>query len=254
MIKRIADFLEVTDWDWLAVSIALFSFCVAVKSFVIAKRTLASQKQTEKNTMPIINITIQEFLFGQLIIKLLDAYVKLTALWNVVADKDFLYYPSEHILTKLKIDNSVIHLELFYNQPESYKYIDGFREMINEYNINLEVLNQHLKCENIENDMISNEIHSIISANNRIAEKWEKIMSIIFEYKLPQISKIIEPLIEQYNIKPSEELKLKYYNAEDEVYLTLVESDTLKKSMLFFLDNETNEHIKEFSHFLIKKY
>ena len=252
MVEDFAKYLSLNVWDWIAVSIAVFSLLVAVMSFLIAKKTLASQKQTEKNTMPVINLTIQEFLLTQLVVKLLDAYIKLTALWNIVVVKDYAYYPSEHIMLKLKIDNSIIHPELFYNNPDYYKVVEGFLEMINNFNINLDVLSQHITSENIENNMISNEFYSLISANNRIAEKWGKIMSIIFNYDSHQIALILNSLTEQYN-NTSKRIKLKYYEPKNDVYLSLLDTQAQKNAMMLFLDKETSKHIKVFSQYLIKK-
>ena len=100
MIKEFAEWLSLTDWDWIAVSVALFSLLVAYLSLVVAKRTLKSQRQTEQNTMPIINIGIQKFLLDEFILKLLDGHIRLTALWNVLEKENYSKYPSELILKK----------------------------------------------------------------------------------------------------------------------------------------------------------
>ena len=180
MVKEIAEYFSLNIWDWIAVMIAFSSFVVASFSFYIAKKTLQSQVQTEKNTMPIITIKIQEFLFGNLVLKLLDAHVKLTALWHLLNDKDYTQYPSEHILEKLIIDKSIIHTELFYNQEDNYRDIEGYIELIENYNININVLNNHLKNEQIDKLVLYSEFLSVIRANTRMIVLWSKIMTLIF--------------------------------------------------------------------------
>ena len=132
--------------------------------------------------MPVINMEIQEFLFGGLVLKLLDAHVKLAALWHLLNEKDFSYYPSEHILEKLKIDKNLIHVELFYVNFDKYTVVEGFVDMLNSYNINITILNEHLKSPKISNEMLYNEFYSLIHENNRIADKWAINMFICYSH------------------------------------------------------------------------
>lgn len=114
MIKEFAEWLDLTIWDWIAVAVSFCSLLVAVLSFIIARQTLKSQRQTEKNTMPIINVGIQELLLNELILKLLDGHIRITALWYLLNEKKYVFYPSEHILEKIHIPIDTIHVDLFY--------------------------------------------------------------------------------------------------------------------------------------------
>ena len=106
-IKEIAEYLELTIWDWLAVLIALLSFFIACFSLYYAIKTLKSQRQTEKNTLPIINRDIQRFQLCDLIRKLLDGHMRLTALWHMLNKHAFKVYPTERILRLIKIPNDL---------------------------------------------------------------------------------------------------------------------------------------------------
>ena len=255
MIKLLRYFVDnwgISIWDWITASVTMMSFVVAVCAFVIAKRTLHSQKQTEKNTMPVINMEIQEFLFSGLVLKLLDAHMKLAALWHLLNEKDFSFYPSEHILEKLKIDKGLIHAELFYGNFDDYKVVEGFLDMLNSYNINIDVLNEHLKSPIISNEMLYNEFYSIIRANNRLADKWAVNMWSLFHYDKKQFVSLFQPFLDQVSYNEGDELNLKYYD-ENEIYIRFLNTDIEKKKLLLFMENRTIEHIKEFSIYLIDK-
>lgn len=242
----------ISIWDWITASVTICSFVVAVCAFIIARKTLKSQKQTEKNTMPVINMEIQEFLFGGLVLKLLDAHVKLAALWYLLNEKEFSYYPSEHILEKLKIDKNLIHVELFYDNFDNYTVVEGFVDMLNSYNINITILNEHLKSPKISNEMLYNEFYSLIHENNRIADKWAINMFSLFQYDKNKYVHLLQPLLDQVTFNEGDNLKLRYYD-ENEVYIRFLNTDIQKKKLLLFMENRTIEHMKEFSIYLINK-
>lgn len=64
-LVEIASELGLDKWDWFAIIISSVSLIIALVSVTIAVKTLSSQRKTEKNTQPIMNIEIQEFLLGQ---------------------------------------------------------------------------------------------------------------------------------------------------------------------------------------------
>lgn len=83
MIEEIVNFgksLHLNTWDWIAVIIAVFSFIVAVFSLVIAWRTLISQRQTAKNTMPVITIGAQFESLVSIAFQIIDNYIDSLAL------------------------------------------------------------------------------------------------------------------------------------------------------------------------------
>lgn len=253
MITEFAKRWELSPWDWLGAIIAFISLVIACIALFFSWKTLKSQKQTEQNTMPIINMDIQEFLFAQLILKLLDAYIKLVTLWHLLTEKKYNYYPSEHILAKLKIDTSVIHQELFYNNHDNYICIDGFIDEIKSYNVNLDVLNKHLQNSAISKDMLYSEFFSCINKNNRIADYWGKIMLLIFNYDNHQKSDLLRNIIIQFDSNQEENKDLRFFNEKEDVYMSFFDSEQEKMTFLSYLNKEANEHISEFSKYIINK-
>lgn len=255
MIELLRYFVEewgISIWDWITAGLTMLSLVVAVCAFIIARKTLKSQKQTEKNTMPVINMEIQEFLFSGLVLKLLDAHMKLAALWHLLNEKDFRFYPSEHILEKLKIDKKLIHAELFYGNYDDYRVVEGFLDMLNSYNINIAILNEHLKNPIISNEMLYNEFYSLIHENNRLADKWAINMWSLFQYDKKNYISLLQPFLDQVTFNEGDNLKLKYYD-EDEIYIRFLNTNEQKKKLLLFMENRTIEHMKEFSIYLINK-
>jgi len=252
MIKEFAEYLSLTIWDWLAVSVAFCSLFVACLSYYIARRTLKSQQQTEKNTMPIINTSIQEFLLREFIIKLFDGHIKITAIWYLLNDKKYNNYPSEQILDSVKIPQTYIHCELFYNNPSFFRTIEGLEDMVNEYNCAVATLNNHLHENTINNDIYYKEFKNLIHINDRIARTWDKTMSILFNYGINEKSKAIAPFIKDVSQEEIDNTELKYYS-QDEVYTTLFVSEVDKQKLLAFMQLRTVIYYNEFKEFLIDK-
>jgi hypothetical protein len=253
MIKEFAEWLDLTIWDWIAVSVSLCSLMVAILSFVIARLTLKSQRQTEKNTMPIINIDIQQFLLDEFILRLLDGHIRLTALWYVLEKENYSKYPSEQILKKIQIPIDTIHTELFYNNPSHYRMMQGLLDMIKNYNIGIDVLNTHLKDSSIEKGLLYNEMYNTLKSNDRIADMWGKVMTLLFKYSASQTSSVFEVFIKNIKDEPNEDnLNLKYYR-KDEVYATFFDNDIKRNKILLFMESSTISLMEEFSKYLIDK-
>lgn len=251
MIKEFAERLSLSVWDWIAVLIALSSLLVAFISLLIAKKTLTSQKQTEKNTMPIINKNIQEFLLAELILKLFDGHIKIAALWNLLNEQLFTKYPTEQILERIKIPSDTIHVELYYNSPEMYRIHQGLKEMINNYNYSIETVNRHLKDTTIKKEILYNEFFNLVEYNDNIAEMWRKVMSLIYGYNDDDFFAIFEVFLNSEH-EIEENLSLKYYR-QNEKYCEFVKDESNRKKLLLFMDNRTDDFKKEYSKQLIDK-
>lgn len=170
------------SWDVAASIIALLSICIAIASFIIAYKTLKSQIQTAKNTTPIITQEIQELLLERLFRKIFDNYIVLNALKQIMEQTNYLSYPSEDILSGLKIDDTSIHMELYYNTPSHYKIIHNFLCSIKSYNSKLDVFNEHVKDNHISVDFYRREIERVIKLNKMIAKGWSNTMESIYGY------------------------------------------------------------------------
>lgn len=251
-IKEIAEYLELNVWDWLAVLIALSSFCIACFSLHYAINTLKSQRQTEKNTLPIINHDIQKFQLCDLIRKLLDGHMRLTALWHMLNERAFKVYPSERILRLLKVPQDIIHIELFYDNYIHYRCIQGLIDMIEDYNTSIDVLEIHLKDGSVDGDFLYNEFFHITNKNDSIAEAWSKIMTIIYRYNVEEKSYLFDEYIENYSDDVAEHQKIVFYKPS-EVYSSFLIGDINKKKMLLFMDKETVRLRNEFSNLVLER-
>ncbi|MBR5748202.1 MAG: hypothetical protein IKY01_05375 [Prevotella sp.] len=252
MIKEFAEWLSLTVWDWIAVSVALCSLFVAILSFIIARQTLKSQRQTEENTMPIINKDIQQFLLDEFIVKLLDGYLRILALWNILDDKKYKYYPLEQILEIIKLPSTNIHCELFYKNHTSYRIIEGLIELINEYNVNIDSLNSHLYDDAIKEEVIYKEFRKLVIINGRIAEAWEGIMHLLYGYNEDDKYRIFECFIKDITKDEINKCIFKYHD-EDGVYAHFFVEAEKKRRLLVFMEQRTIIYYKEFEDFLIEK-
>lgn len=255
MIKQLIDDLanqySLDKWDWVAVSIAFCSFCIAVTALVVAVKTLKSQRQTEKNTMPIITLQIQEFLLKEFVFKLLDGQIRVGALWHLLSAKNYSFYPSEQLLEKVKIPMDIFHIELFYNNADLYHCLNGLVDMTSEYNTNIGVLNNHLKNPSISSDIINQEFDTIVRQNEKIADTWKKVMTIVYGYNNHQLSSVFDNILNSVEIEDN--YSYSYYDEEDEVYLNFCDNKVYKDKMLYLMDSRIKSLVSEYDTFLIKK-
>ena len=252
-IKEIAEYLELNIWDWMAVLIALLSFCIACLSLYYAIKTLKSQRQTEKNTLPIINLEIQRFQLCDLIRKLLDGHMRLTALWHMLNSHAFKVYPTERILRLIKIPQDTVHIELFYDNYVYYRCMQGLIDMLEDYNTSVDILESHLKDSRVDSDFLYNEFFHITNKNDSLADAWNKIMTIVYEYNEEEKSSLFNEYIESISDDiVSEQHDMVYYKPS-EVYSNFIIGDINKKKMLLFMDKTTARLIEEFSNLVLER-
>lgn len=240
-MDRIAEFIqklatvfhvEAKSWDWVASCIALVSILIAIISIVIAVMTLISQRQTEKNTLPIITDDIQKFLFNGMIVPIFDGYVRLSALKNILEELAYASYPSEEMLLNLKIDTSDIHIDMFYKNVSDYWKVQGFLKLLNKYNLQLDTINTHLKDRSIPADFLRTSIEDIISQNLIIAYTWRLVNSLI--YKNNNDYPDIDSQISVVDVSKEDEVIPVFYDMDNEylnLYGTIEEKEKLLHDM-----------------------
>ena len=175
MIKEFAEYLSLTVWDWVAVFVALCSLGVACASLVIAKRTLSSQRQTEKNTLPVININTQEVLLNKLLFDLLDTATSVKSMQLFFQDGNKLNCANRFI-QGLTVDNSLIHLELYFNNPKMYLEMNRMDKAIKDFNLLLLSLNEVLAEYEKNNDIhfLGKFMNVLINDSFRLIYYWGK--------------------------------------------------------------------------------
>lgn len=253
MIETIAKFLHVTPWDWIALCFALFSFCVAIWSLAIAKKTLRSQRQTEQNTMPIMTTSIQEFLLCEIIIKVLDGYLRLTALKHVLDEAKYSSYPSEEKLQDLKIASDSIHVDLYYNDVMKYRCLQGLNDMVKAYNTRIDVINNHLKEDKIPVAVLQNGMDRILCRNRRIASIWGMVMSIVYGYDDKKKQAIFDDIVNK-SLPELEQQKIEAsFYMSDDIYTKFCDTSEKREELLKFMNTLTLSLAEEFRAIMIPK-
>ena len=165
MIVEFAKTLHLNIWDWIAVVISLLSFITALYSLWIAWKTLKSQIQTAKNTMPVISFGAQYESLVSIVFQVIENYIDSIVVMAKAEDLTEEKISSDFLLTVSKINTADIHLELFYennlfdsftNEKEKGHKVSTqlFNEekspyrIVSEYRSHLESFNQ--KCQMLE--------------------------------------------------------------------------------------------------------
>lgn len=165
--------IESISWDYIASIIAFVAL-------IIAYITLRSQRETQRNTEPKIRRVSQKILLNQLILKIFDSYIILTAIQIVLKKKEFSLYPSEEIIMNLKIDENTLHTELFFQEPQKYEAIHKLLTKVEQFNIKMDIINNHLKDHNIPPDYYSKEMNQVTAQSVTLANVWSKVMTELY--------------------------------------------------------------------------
>lgn len=247
MIKEFAESFGLDIWDWIAVTISLGSLCVAIY-------TLKSQRQTERNTMPIMTLDIQKVLLKELFVKVFDGYMRITALKKLLDKTKYRFYPSEEILIDLKLDISQIHIELYFDDVNEYRCIQGLLDMTKAYNSRIEIVNRHMKDRAIPMEILEDSLNRLLIRNRRIATSWGMIMSIVYDYHEEDKAKIIQDIVNSYPIESLqfEDVKENYYENND-CYTQFFEDSNFVEKLLLFMNSFTSIAIADFTNRLIPR-
>lgn len=159
-IEHFAKSAGLNIWDWLAAIIAVVSLLVAAASLIIATKTLKSQEATQRNTTPVINITIQKMLWKKLIIKLYINLMKMYSLSLQLGKEKYKKKPEVYYIKGFCIEpDEYIHEELFYSDEQRFKSAHRVKENIEHYNLFFThfaaYINGHCISEEITNRMFA---------------------------------------------------------------------------------------------------
>lgn len=166
----------------IAVSIAFLSLWIAIWSLRIAIKTLRSQMQTEKNTTPKMSKDIQEFLLRLQISRFADAFMKTTAIIEILTTQKYKSYPSDDIMNSIKMPVDIIHSELFYDDPLTYKDLQGLYEKLISYNNLIDVIVEHLKNNSVSEKVLEKEFERLLKRISVLYRDWYMFMAITYNY------------------------------------------------------------------------
>ena len=252
-IDSIAQTLHVTTWDWVAVCIALSSFIVAIMSIIIAIKTLHSQRQTEKNTMPIMNNNIQEMLLKEMIRDVFDGYLRMTAINLSLGEMNYNSYPTEEKILELKIPTNMLHIDLYYNEIDKYHCLKGLANMIQQYNLRIDLLYEKLKSVNIPSDFVKETMDNLLYRNAQIANTWWYVMTLMFRYSDKMKSLVFEDILQYWEECPNDDIEYKYFN-KNNVYLKFIKNSDIRNRFLAFMIYRTDSFKEEVKKRMIPKH
>lgn len=253
MIERIAQLLHVSEWDWVAIIIALFSLGISIASMVYAKRTFKSQRQTEINTSPVIKPSIQEFLLREIFVKVFDGYMRLIVLKHIYDNVQYKSYVSEEKMTDLKIDANKIHVELFFSDEVKFRCIQGLYDLIYAFNNRIDVCVDHFKTINISTSLLENEISRLINKETNIIITWTKVMNIVYGYDDAQERRVLDNVVNRYDtIKDNEELDQILFD-NNNIFSLFYDTQDQKEKITSFMNRYAAGVTTDFSSLLIDR-
>ena len=239
----------------MAIIIALASLGIAIASMMFAKKTLKSQRQTEVNTTPIIQPSIQILLLKEILVKVFDGYMRLLSLKQLYDNNEYRSYVSEEKMTDLKIDNSNIHVELYYNDEMKYRCLQGLSNLIKEFNARIDVCIDHFKNPKINVLLLKNEIARLINKEVDILSTWSKVMCLVFGYNDAKQREVLDRVVERINTF-EEEGKSQDSSplfVSDNVFSLFYDTPEQKENLTSFMNKYSAAVISDFSSLLIER-
>ena len=155
-IERTAENTSAYPWTISAFIVSFLSLAVAIpaavfayKSMVYAKKTLTSQEQTERNTYR-LEPEVQKDLLIEMCRHLYRNMVCSYTLGEKMRQSNYLTYPSEEHLMKMKVNLEDIHDELFYKQEAEFFAISKLYVLLRNYNAELDIICEHFRSRSLD--------------------------------------------------------------------------------------------------------
>lgn len=245
-IIEIAEEYALSTWDWIALLIAVISLIIAFISVIVATKTLISQKETQKNTQPVMTIEIQEFLIGQKLLGLLDSYIFLFALQFFLIKYNYRIKPSSHFWERIKVSLDDMEESLFYRDSTKYIAFNHLKSVLKDFNSNILGLQIVLNNKTTSKDEKDMEIGHLYANVGTIISAYNDVLKICFNRSNEQIKKFFE----KYFLFVHE---TKYYKTYKEAFCS--EDDNLVRLYLKNSECYTSLEIfyKEFTETISRK-
>lgn len=261
-IRHIADELALSYWDWSAIILSLVSLLIAILSFLVARRTLISQKRTEKNTSPIINKKVQLFLLNNSLRELYESLISITALYAALEHTSYKIFPSRQFWHLVYIDTSNLHEELFYGDDTKFQAIYYLKTSLNKFNSDVLDLDNDISKSTVTSQLKKTIILHICEDIGNLVQVWGKCyMKSLGLTKYEMLSLLEDNFFKcnfcRFNhIKNDDKDLIKYYlpntpfdnMIEEIVELLSPQFETLR--VLFNLDYDERQFKMNISHFV----
>lgn len=193
-VSRFIDTLKITNWDWVAMTIAGFSLLYACLTF-------NSQRNTEMNTQK-INLESQREIFKDFIRHYYRNLVIITAVEQKLDKRFDTCYPSQEHILKLKIDIEDLHPSAFYNKVDEYNSVHKLQMLISNFNTECDVAVLHLCDPQVISEAKQRDINTLKFKMSYLAQKTVETMTTICGEV--DFGPIADTIRKSYNEKPSD--------------------------------------------------
>lgn len=235
----------------IAVSIALLSLWIAVWTLRIAIKTLRSQRQTEKNTAPIMSTEIQKFLLRLQIAKIADAYMKIMAIKEIIVATKLKNYPSDDIMCSIKMPIDIIHLELFYNEPQTYKDMQGLYEKLVSYNNLVDVVIDHFKNKSISTTILENELKRMVEKLSILYKDWHMFMEMTYKYDYKDNDAFEKRVLD--DAESIDKYLGKVYCTDENPFTYFIKGEQEKKLFTLYINSKISDFISFYEDIFIPR-
>lgn len=227
------------------------SFCVSLLSLGVAVGTFISQRKTEKNTKPLMTKRTHEFLLRMQQFRILDGYIKLTAIKKILTEHEFMVYLSDAIMFSIKLPLDTFHTELFYNTPTVYRHLRGLYEKTEQYNIFIDDLINHLEKPSTESEFITNEIDRLLVRNEDLFQEWYKFMLVAYGHghngKKSFIDEILEGNADTKDKNICTDGGERDFCIDNNHFINFIEDDSKRKVVINYINCHAWQYYKQFS-------
>ncbi len=248
-IKQTAENTSAVPWTVSAFVVALLSLIVAIvaafiayKAMNYARDTLRAQIQTEKNTYR-LDLDVQKNLLVEMCRHLYRSMVVSYTVSRKLEQCNFTAYPSEEHLAKMKINLEDIHDELFYNgNTEAFFDISKLYTLLLNYNIELDIICEHLKSPSIDIETKRRDISTLLFKCGHLTEKIHNFILLVWpeqdkddpEQNKDDVKNIIKRAIaENQEQKPNFQGKFTPYENNESFYVKTLFSTEEEKAEFF---------------------
>lgn len=174
--KQTANNTKKTEIDYVTV-------IVSVLASIVAVLTWKSQKNTERNTMAIINPKTQEFLFRSQMQRIRDAYVSMFALFFLLRKYEYRRKPSNHFWNIIHINLQDFHEELYYGEEEKFKVFSKLKNTLKHVVDDLSCLRDTVESANATPMECEREFSRILYRIGGILLMYSDALYKVFGYK-----------------------------------------------------------------------
>lgn len=154
---------------------------ISILSLIVASLTLWSQRETQKNTAPTIDMRIQKLLWLNLIKQFYYKIQYLHMLKIMLKKSQFKKKPEDSFIQSLSIaPENYIHEELFYKKKyaEYYGNVYWIKKHIIDYNLYVSSVANHLDQKNIKTENIDRMLSLIDALCSSLLKYYQKIFEV----------------------------------------------------------------------------